>query len=119
LAELAVNGEPEAQKIRFLNTLGAALYRAGQFEQAIRRLEEGIRKRGSESLPQDCTFLALAHHQLGHHAEAHAWLDRLRTYEPNGSDGAYWNELEIRLLRREAEAAILYDPIFPTDPFAH
>jgi pentatricopeptide repeat protein len=31
----------------YLNTLVAALYRAGQFEQAIRRLEEGIRKQGS------------------------------------------------------------------------
>ena len=63
-------------------------------------------------------FLALAHHQLGHHAEAHAWLDRLRTYRPNESDGDYWNELEIRLLRREAEAVILYDPNFPVDPLA-
>jgi hypothetical protein len=69
-------------------------------------------------LPQDWGFLALAHHRLGQHAEAHAWLDRLRTYQPDGSDGAYWNELEICLLRREAEAVILYDPIFPADPFA-
>ena len=27
-------------------------------------------------------------------------------------------ELDIRLLRSEAEALILYDPVFPTDPFA-
>jgi WD40 repeat protein/serine/threonine protein kinase/tetratricopeptide (TPR) repeat protein len=119
LAELAVNGAPEAQKPMHLNTLGAALYRAGRFQEAISRLEEGIRKRGGESSPQDWTFLALAHDQLGHHAEAHAWLDRLPAYRPNESDGAFWNELEIRLLRREAEAVILYDPIFPTDPFAN
>jgi tetratricopeptide (TPR) repeat protein len=102
-----------------LNTLGAALYRAGRFQEAISRLEEGIRKRGGESSPQDWTFLALAHHQLGHHAEARASLDQFRTYRPNESPERYWEELEIRLLRREAEAVILYDPIFPTDPFAH
>jgi len=27
-------------------------------------------------------------------------------------------ELELRLLRSEAEALILYDPVFPADPFA-
>jgi hypothetical protein len=101
-----------------LNTLGAALYRAGRFQEAISRLEEGIRKRGGESSPQDWTFLALAHHQLRHHPEADAWLDRLRTYRPSESPDQYWNELEIRLLRRETEAVIRYDPIFPTDPLA-
>jgi eukaryotic-like serine/threonine-protein kinase len=116
LAERAVGEAPESAAC--LNTLGAALYRAGRFSEAIHRLEEGIRQRGGESSPQDWVFLALAHHRLGQHAEAHAWLDRLRTYQPDRSDAAYWNELEIRLLRREAEAVILYDPIFPADPFA-
>jgi hypothetical protein len=27
-------------------------------------------------------------------------------------------ELEIRLLQSEAAAVILYDPVFPSDPFA-
>jgi WD40 repeat protein/serine/threonine protein kinase/tetratricopeptide (TPR) repeat protein len=119
LAELAVNEAPEAQRPMYLNTLGAALYRAGRFREAITRLEEGIRKRGDESLPQDWTFLALAHHQLGQHGEAHSWLGRFRTYRPNVNSSAFWNELEIRLLRGEAEAVIRYDPIFPTDPFSH
>ena len=30
----------------------------------------------------------------------------------------YFWELRLRLLRREAEALILFDPIFPDDPFA-
>ena len=29
-----------------------------------------------------------------------------------------WHELEFRLLQSEAEAVILYDPIFPADLFA-
>ena len=49
LAEVAVNGESAAQsKADYLNTLGAALYRAGQFDDAIRRLEEGIRLRSGD-----------------------------------------------------------------------
>ena len=119
LAELAVNQAPEAEKPGLLNTLGAALYRAGRFEESIRRLEEGIQKQRGESAPQDWAFLALAHHQLGHRPEARRWLDRFRTYRANQNAGAFWNELEIRLLRREAEALILYDPIFPRDPFVH
>jgi tetratricopeptide (TPR) repeat protein len=119
LAELAVNEAPAAQKPTYLNTLGAALYRAGRFQEAISRLQEGIRQRSDAGFPQDWIFLALAHHRLRHHAEAHAWLDRLRAYRPSESDSAYWNELEIRLLRREAETMIVYDPIFPADPFTH
>jgi tetratricopeptide (TPR) repeat protein len=42
LAELAVNGAPEHRKAAPLNTLGAALYRAGRFAEAVRRLDEGI-----------------------------------------------------------------------------
>jgi tetratricopeptide (TPR) repeat protein len=117
-AESAVNDAPAAAKDACLNTLGAALYRAGRYQEAISRLDEGIRRRGGQSLPQDWVFLAMAHHQLGHDVEAHSWVDRLRSYRPNQGDGAYWNELEIHLLRREAEAAILYDPVFPAYPFA-
>jgi hypothetical protein len=63
-------------------------------------------------------FLALAHHRLGHRAEARVWLDRLREHRPSEDPARFWDELEIRLLRSEAEAVILYDPVFPNDPFA-
>jgi tetratricopeptide (TPR) repeat protein len=53
LAERAVSGATEIMKPRFLYTLGAALCRAGRFEEAIRRLEERIQKRGGESEPED------------------------------------------------------------------
>ena len=118
LAEFAVNDAPEAEKPNSLNTLGAALYRAGRFQKAISRLEEGIRKQGGESVPQDWVFLAMAHHQLGNNAEARRWLDRLRAHRANENPDAFWNELEIRFLRREAESVVLYDPVFPADAFA-
>jgi hypothetical protein len=64
-------------------------------------------------------FLAMAHHRLGHHDEARRWLDRFRNRRPNLDPRVFWHELEIRLLRAEAEALILYDPIFPADPFKY
>src|SRR5262249_58736083 len=101
-----------------LNTLDAALYRAGRFEDAIRRLEEGIQARSGPSVPQDWAFLALAHHRLGHRAEARRWLDRLREHRPSEDPARVWDELEVRLLRGEAEAVGLRDPVVPHDPFA-
>ena len=67
---------------------------------------------------QHWVLLALGHHRLGHHAESRRWLDRLRDRRPSTHPSAFWNELEIRLLRSEAEAVILYDPAFPAEPFA-
>jgi hypothetical protein len=61
----------------------------------------------------------MAHYQLGHRAEARHWLDRFQSYRANEDFDASWDELQIRLLRSEAEALVLYDPIFPSDPFAH
>jgi tetratricopeptide (TPR) repeat protein len=116
LAELAANWLPEDGYI--LNTLGAALYRAGRFGEAVRRLDEGIQKRKGNSLEADWVFQALAHHRLGHHDEARRWLDRFRDRRPRLAPNAFWGELEIRLLRAEAEAVVLWDPIFPADSFA-
>jgi tetratricopeptide (TPR) repeat protein len=118
LAELAVSGAPEIDKPAILNTLGAALYRAGRFAEAVRRLEEAVQKRNGVSIEADWVFLAMAHQRLGHHDEARRWLDRFRDRRPNLIPAAFWHELEIRLLRAEAEAVVLWDPIFPADPFA-
>jgi hypothetical protein len=116
LAELAVNLEPkDGYKLK---TLGAALYRAARFAEAVRRLEEGIKERKGESSEADWVFLAMAHHRLGHHDQARRWLDRFPVRGPDPDPSAFWGELEIRLLRAEAEAVVLSDPIFPADPFA-
>jgi tetratricopeptide (TPR) repeat protein len=113
LAEFAVKGYPKEERHSALNTLGAALYRAGRFEEAIRRLEEGIRLRSGGTDPEDWVFLAMAHHRLGHRDEARRWLDRFRSHRPQRVAP------ETRLLHSEAEAVVLYDPAFPADPFAH
>jgi WD40 repeat protein/tetratricopeptide (TPR) repeat protein len=117
LAEIAVRGAGPSGKDACLSTLGVALYRAGRYEDAIGRLEEVIRLQGGR--PEDWAFLAMAHHRLGHRADARRWLDRLREHQPSEELAQFWDELAIRLLRAEAEAVILYDPAFPADAFAH
>jgi WD40 repeat protein len=118
LAGVAVSGARGREKSVFLNTLGAALYRAERFQEAVDRLEEGIRLRQGQALPQDVVFLALAHHRLGHNTQARSWLERFKTYVPSKVPQQSWNELEIRLLRNEAELVILNRPAFPSNPFA-
>ena len=117
LAEVACRSDWNGtEKADALNTLGAALYRAGRYDEAIRRLEEAIRARGGASVPRDWAFLAMAHHRLGHRDEARRWLDRLREHRPSTDPAQFWDELEIRLLRSEAEAVVLYDPVVPGRP---
>jgi eukaryotic-like serine/threonine-protein kinase len=118
LAEAGVSGAMASQKADLLNTLGAALYRAGRFAEAVRRLDEGIQTRNGESIRADWAFLAMAHHRLGHNDESRRWLDRFRDRSPNLDPAEFWDELEVRLLRTEAEAVVLWDPIFPANPFA-
>jgi hypothetical protein len=57
-------------------------------------------------------------HRLGHRDEARRYLELLRSRPWSTNPGEFWNHLEIHLLRSEAEATIVYDPIFPADPFA-
>ncbi len=60
----------------------------------------------------------MAHHRLGHRDLARRDLESLRSRPPGTKPRQFWDELEIRLLTSEAEATILYDPVFPADPFA-
>jgi tetratricopeptide (TPR) repeat protein len=119
LAEAAVRGAAERDKAACLNTLGATFYRAGRHVEALRRLDEAVQLQGEAGGPADWAFLAMAHHRLGHQAEARRWLDRLRGYLPVADPTLFWHEQVNRLLWSEAEAVVLYDPAFPDDPFAH
>ena len=125
LADLALKKEDGSANRHFVpNVLGAALYRVGRFEDSVRQLERGIQLSQGRELPADWTFLAMAHFRLGHHNESRRCLDRLgidqRSEDLNKLSplGQFWDEVEIRLLRREAQALVLYDPVFPADPFA-
>jgi hypothetical protein len=52
-------------------------------------------------------FLAMAHHRLGHQDDAKRWLDKLIASQINAAPGSSWDDMETRILRREAEALIL------------
>jgi eukaryotic-like serine/threonine-protein kinase len=109
LVEPALASQPGVGRERsdFLNTFGAALYRAGRFEEAVLRLDEGIQAGGDGGDPRGFAFLALAHHRLGHRDEAKLWLGRLGAYQPKEGPDFSWTDVEIRILRREAESLVL------------
>jgi WD40 repeat protein/Flp pilus assembly protein TadD len=110
--------------------LGTALYRAGRFEEAIKRLDELMtsssgKQETGPARAQIRLVLAMAHQRLGNATKARALLDEVVRWwdnvEAGKTDGAVsvpapeW--LWLQVLRREAEALIVFDPAFPTDPF--
>jgi WD40 repeat protein/tetratricopeptide (TPR) repeat protein/tRNA A-37 threonylcarbamoyl transferase component Bud32 len=105
LAEKAVAATPG--KHATLNTLGAILYRAGRFEEAVKRLDEArkIDKQGGSVT--DWLFLALAHQRLKHTDEAKRCLGKaVALMDRAGGKGTpplNWQDKVTRqLLRREA-----------------
>ena len=65
-------------------------------------------------------FLAMAHQRLGHDREARRWLGSLqsRMRVPYRALRTLSLLQEQRLLLSETEAVVIYDPVFPADPFA-
>jgi tRNA A-37 threonylcarbamoyl transferase component Bud32 len=108
LAETAAaNAAPQA-KHNILNTVGAVLYRAGLYQEAIDRLNEGMNSNAGQGVVLDWVFLAMANHRLGRAAEAKACLDKARAGQPPAAadPNRCWPDLEEEVLRREAEALL-------------
>jgi tetratricopeptide (TPR) repeat protein len=100
-----------------LNTLGAALYRAGRYQDALDRLADAMEAHGGGGTSYDWLFLAMAHHALGNAAEAEQWLDKAAQWidqantqwETTGTaDRSFnWaNRIELRVLQREAKSTL-------------
>jgi tetratricopeptide (TPR) repeat protein len=109
-----------------VNQLGAALYRARRFAEAVKRLTEATELSAHpyrSNMLHTWFFLAMAHHRLGHADLARRWLEKAiqgteealkspaeTQGKPANSDGAIppnWHRrLTLRLLRREAEQLI-------------
>jgi tetratricopeptide (TPR) repeat protein len=103
----------EPQNGSFLNTLGVAYYRVGNFEKALEILARSnkinaIKENGSR--PTDLAFLALAHQQLGHRKEAQATLQLLRE---RMTDPRWAQDVGAAVFVREAEE-LLAKPQPPT-----
>jgi WD40 repeat protein len=96
--------------------LGAAHYRAGQWEKAVAELDQACALQGSGGSVQSKFFLAMAHYRLGHAEQAKTWLqDAVRSLEqqttptsgPKGRSPLRWQgRVECEILRREAEALL-------------
>jgi len=105
-----------------LAVLGAALYRAGRYSEAAKRLHEAVAAQPTDSMQRQpitytWLFLAMAEHQLGHSDQARKWLDgaadafaerdRKEGAVAPANDGNPWNRrVTLQLLRREAEALL-------------
>lgn len=117
-AERAVTDSPR-NHARLL-TLGAALYRARRYKEAVRKLDEAVKVWGKDDTPWDWLFLAMAHHRLGqvelakaHFDRAARWLDQRLGKGAAGTPAPalFWSDrLELSLLRREAEAVMTQAP---------
>jgi Flp pilus assembly protein TadD len=59
-----------------LAALGAAQYRAGQFADAVKTLEEAVKRHGKGGTNWMKLFLAMACHQHGQADRAREWFDR-------------------------------------------
>ena len=99
----------------FLNTLGVAQYRMGQYEKARATLTQSNRLNGNRQ-SADLAFLAMTQHQLNQVAAAHATLERLG--EVMKADPRIAGNEENQGFLREAETVILYSPELPEDVFA-
>ncbi len=97
------NPQSGRQRHSYLGLLGAVLYRAGRYQDAVDRLQEGITAHGDGGELADWAFLTMAHCRLGQTAVAHRWLEKLRTAQKNAGSGLNWDEVKSEILRREAE----------------
>ncbi|MGO9917396.1 MAG: protein kinase domain-containing protein [Isosphaeraceae bacterium] len=126
LAELAVTDGAGTTLIPWYQfARGMAAYRDGQFAPAadwLRAAHESISAIQFKIAIE--LFRAMAEARLGQNDSARARLDGARralleSAPPAADLGAGWHDwLICQIALREAEALILYDPVFPADPFA-
>jgi tetratricopeptide (TPR) repeat protein len=101
-AQNAAKSQPT--KSNFQNTLGVALYRSGQYRQALTILQtiDGVLQLTQPGrVPSNVAFIAMAQYQLEQREEAMKSLERLRGLLKEGS---YADDPEAQEFLREAEA---------------
>jgi tetratricopeptide (TPR) repeat protein len=110
MAEAALAAYPADEKRFALNTLGAALFRAGRIDEAIARLNESVKASGGAGVPQDWAYLAMAHHKKGDREEARRWLEKVRAHVKDEKIAFSSDLVETRILLKEAEALLREPP---------
>jgi len=102
-----------------LNTLGLALYRAGQYAEAITTLERSLAGNKGQFDAYDLFFLAMAHHRLGHTMQARDAFDRAVRWSREQKQRPDMDAHGLAAFRAEAEAilAVRFDTL-PDHVFA-
>jgi WD40 repeat protein/tetratricopeptide (TPR) repeat protein len=85
--------------------LGAALYRAGRVQEAVRELNKAVGQNRDGGSGLDWVFLAMAHHRLGQPDEARKWLQQaLKAAAEEKKD---WTlKVGLKVLTAEAEQLV-------------
>jgi hypothetical protein len=90
----------------YVNTLGVAQYRVGQYREALdslKRADSLYSTQVKASVDSNLAFLAMTLHRLGNQAEAQAVLTRLRE---SMKSRQLASKIDAQALLREAEALI-------------
>jgi tetratricopeptide (TPR) repeat protein len=98
--------DAQEKDYNMMNTSGALLYRAGRLDEALKRLTAAVEKNSKVGTPHDWVFLAMVEHRLGHADAARRWLAKLQADPDGDRELERRPQLELNLLRREAEAMI-------------
>jgi Flp pilus assembly protein TadD len=121
LAERALASNPQSQE--YLSLLGRAHYRAGQWEQAMHRLQQHTAQDTGWDSSEAWPVLAMTCHRLGRDEEARYWLEKTRrsldeitrviAQEPFSINTRFRGDFELialYLLYREAQTLLEPQP---------
>ncbi len=99
LARRAVALAPTNGDVR--NTLGVALYRAGDYVASMTELHESVRLNSDKPVMSDFLFLAMASQKLGDRSTARSWYEKAAAMHLDASQNA-----ELARFRVEAEGVL-------------
>jgi len=88
----------------YWRTLGAALYRAGDYEEAIEALDQAIEVGGANA--HNWLLLAMAHCGQGHQDQACTWYDKAMGWLRHNIAGG-----ELLRFKAEAEELLMISPL--------
>jgi tetratricopeptide (TPR) repeat protein len=107
LAKQVVDSRPDDPD--YLCMLGAALFRAGDLEDAARRFNEALALRGRRAGANEWLWLALVRYRMGLPIEARQWLEKATAALTDAEAPPWVQRLRMGLLRREAERLLKSD----------